>query len=100
MQSAALPAWHAVDNRPIVLAQHPKSWQTAGLYFGDDLVSDFVIEARPPSPARPSGYIWTSRLSATGATSLSRSFQFDSEKQLAPLALSLRGGYEADLFGV
>jgi len=84
-----------VDNRPIVLAQHLKSWQTAGLYFGDDLVSDFLRG----SPARPSGYIWTSRLSATGATSFSRSFQFDSEKQLAPLALSLRGGYEADLFG-
>ena len=46
----------------------------AGLELGDDLVGDFVIEGRPVlAGAHPSSEVWTSRISATGAASLSRS---------------------------
>ena len=62
----------------------------AGLEFGDDLVGDFVIEARPVlAGARASISGLTSRVSATGAASLSRDLQPVTENPACTLTLSL-----------
>ena len=60
----------------------------AGLQFGDDLVGDFVIEARPVlAGTGASGRVWTSRISATGAASLSRDLQPVTENPVRTLTL-------------
>ena len=62
----------------------------AGLQLGDDLVGDFVIKARPVlTGARASSVVWTSRISATGAASLSRSLQPVTANPVRTLTLSL-----------
>ena len=66
---------------------HPR--HPADLEFADDLVGDLVVEARPiGTGSGRKQRVWTSRISATGAASLSRDFQPVTENP-AELSLSL-----------